>query len=193
MIRRLSCLVSTLVVASLFLVSVAVAEVAPGDKAPSFSATGVDGKQYSLADFKDAKATVVIFTCNNCPVARAYEDRFIDFTKANKDKGVAVVAINVNVSEDLERMKQRAEDKGFNFPYVYDASGASAKAYGATVTPHLYLLDSSGKVAYVGSFDDKQNGATKNFLQDATDAVLSGKTPAVSSTKAFGCGIKPAK
>jgi peroxiredoxin len=178
-------------VAMLFVTSGVLAAVKTGDAGPDFKAKGVDGKDYSLASAKDAKVTVLCFTCNACPVAVGYEDRFIEFAKKYKDKGVNFIAINVNSTEDLSAMKQRAEEKGFSFPYVYDASGDSARAYGARVTPHLFVLDSKGKVVYQGSFDDNQNKPTKSYLVDAVNAVLAGKTPDVKETTAFGCGIRP--
>jgi peroxiredoxin len=180
-------------VANLRPVALQAEEIAVGSPAPSFSSQGIDGQVYSLDGTKGAKATVLAFTCNRCPVAIAYEDRFIDFQKKYADKGVKFIAINVNSSEDLEAMKQRAEEKGLNYPYAYDASGDSARAYGARVTPHLFVIDGAGKVAYHGSFDDKQNDPTAHHVADAVDAILSGKSPEVQSTKAFGCGIKPNK
>jgi peroxiredoxin len=177
---------------TMFLVTASVfAAVKNGDAAPDFKAKGVDGKDYSLTNSKDAKVTVLCFTCNVCPVAVAYEDRFIEFAKKYHDKGVNFVAINVNSTEDISAMKQRAEEKGFNFPYAYDESGDSARAYGARVTPHLFVLDSKGKVQYQGAFDDNQGKPTKHYVADAVEAVLAGKTPAVTETRAVGCGIKP--
>jgi peroxiredoxin len=163
-----------------------------GDAAPEFKAETVDGKTLTLADTKGSKVVVITFTCNNCPVAVAYEDRFIEFAKQYEDKGVALVAINVNVTEDLEAMKKRAEEKGFNFPYAYDGSGKSAEAYGARVTPHMYIVDGDGKIAYIGAFDDNMNRdkVTKTYVVDAVDALLAGKRPEVSETKAVGCTIK---
>lgn len=168
------------------------AGVKVGDKAPDFKATGVDGKTYTLDSAKDAKATVVCFTCNHCPVAVAYEDRFIAFAQEYEDKGVKFIAINVN-PESMEEMKSRAEEKGFNFAYAQDESGASAKAYGAQVTPHLFVVDSQGKVAYIGAFDDSAmdpEKAEKHYLKEAVDAVLAGKAPKTTTTKAVGCGIR---
>lgn len=170
--------------------SLLAAGVEVGDKGADFQAKGVDGKTYSLADTKGAKATVLCFTCNNCPVAVAYEDRFIAFTKKYEGKGVKFIAVNCNTTEDLQAMKQRAEEKGFNFPYVYDGEGDAARAYGARVTPHLYLLNNKGEVVYIGAFDDDMQKPSKSYLENAVNAVLEGKTPAVQSTKAFGCGIK---
>ena len=167
------------------------AELAPGEKAPAVKGlVGVDGKECNLGDSK-AKVTVVCFTCNICPVAVAYEDRFIEFTKKYKDKGVEFVAINANKkTEDLAAMKTRAEEKGFNFPYVFDKTGTSATEFGATKTPHIFVLDSNGVVKYVGAFDNDQKSPTKHYVADAVDAVLSGKNPTVAQTKAVGCGIQ---
>lgn len=167
------------------------ADLEIGAAIPEFKATGVDGKEYSLDSIKGAKATVIAFTCNHCPVAVAYEDRFIEFQKTFAEKNVKFIAINVNSSEDLEAMKQRAEEKGFNFPYAYDASGDSARAFGARVTPHLFIFDGEGKLAYQGSFDDKQSEPSTRHAELAVKALLDGKLPEVQTTKPFGCGIRP--
>lgn len=169
------------------------AELEIGAKAPEFKAKGVDGKEISLAEAKGAKATVIAFTCNRCPVAIAYEDRFIDFQKKYAGKDVKFIAINVNSSEDIDAMKQRVEEKGINYPYVYDKLGDSARAFGARVTPHIFVLDGEGKLAYQGSFDDKQDGPTKAHVENAVKALMQGKQPEVKSTRPFGCGIKPNK
>lgn len=169
------------------------AELEIGAKAPDFKATGIDGKDYNLASVKDAKVVVVTFTCNVCPVAVAYEDRFVEFQKKYAVKGVKFIAINANKANDaetIEAMKTRAEEKGFNFPYVFDKSGQSATDYGARVTPHIFVLDGSRTVAYVGSFDDKQANPTKHYVADAVDSILAGKKVEVTNSKAFGCGIR---
>jgi peroxiredoxin len=184
-IRMLS---AALALTLVFVAGTAFAQTKPGDKAPEFKATGVDGKEYVLP--KDAKATVVCFTCNQCPVSVAYEDRFIEFTKKYKEKGVQFIAINVNYTEDLTAMKERSEEKGFNFPYAFDATGDSARAYGATRTPHLFVVDSNGKIAYVGAFDDSMTKPVKGYVANAVDAVLKGEAPKEASTNAVGCGIK---
>lgn len=167
-------------------------ELKVGDKAPGFKAESTDGQVLALDDFKDAKVLVVCFTCNECPVAVAYEDRFIEFNKQYQDKDVKFVAINVNVTEDLQAMKARAEEKKFNFPYAYDGSGKSAEAYGAKVTPHLFVLGPDRHVAYIGSFDDEMaaDKVTKHFVPAAVDALLAGKQPEATANKAFGCTIK---
>lgn len=159
-----------------------------GDAAPNFQATGLDGRRVTLDSFKAAKVLVICFTCNGCPFARAYEDRLIEFVRRYRDRGVQLVAINVNRAEDLEAMKQRAEEKQFNFAYVYDPSGRSAAAYGARVTPHLFVVQ-DGKIAYQGSFDDRMRRPTKPYLARAVEALLQGKKPEVTETKPFGSGI----
>jgi peroxiredoxin len=167
-----------------------------GDDAPDFSnIIGTDDDKYGLDSFKDAKAIVVVFTCNNCPVAVACEDRIVDLQKDYKAKGVQVVAINVNnVDGDrLDSMKERASSKNFNFPYLYDPTQKVARDYGAGVTPDVVVLDKDRKVAYLGLLDDEplnESAASKHYVRDALDAVLSGSKPAVSETKAKGCGIK---
>jgi peroxiredoxin len=126
-------------------------------------------------------------------VAKAYEDRMVEFQKAYEDRGVRLVAINVNNGErdELPAMKERAEEKEFNFAYVDDPSQESARQYGAKVTPHVFVLDKDRKVAYVGAFDDNQDAekVEVHYVKDAVDAVLDGRTPEVTDSKAFGCGI----
>jgi len=192
MLRRL--LVCALVAASAVAGSWALADEADlkiGDAAPKWEGlAGVDEQEHSLADLKGKKAVAVVFTCNNCPVAVAYEDRLKEFAKDYQERGVAVVAINVNAGEDLAAMKERAKEKEFNFPYVYDESQETAKNYGATCTPHVFLLDKDRKVAYMGSIDDNLDDPKEHFLRAAADAVLAGKAVEKNVTKQFGCGIK---
>lgn len=153
---------------------------------------GVDGKQYALKDYRDKDAVVVVFTCNNCPVAKAYEDRVMALAKQYEDKPVAFVAINVNEGEDLKAMAKRAEEKGFNFPYVYDASQKSAENYGAECTPHAFVLNKKRAIAYMGSIDDNMNEeeVEQHYLQEAIASVLGGKDPEVKETRQFGCSVK---
>ena len=162
-----------------------------GDKAPDFKATGIDGKEYTLEGVgKDAELVVVCFTCNSCPVAVAYEDRFIEFTKKYQDAKVTFVALNCNnKTEGLEAMKQRAEEKGFNFVYAFDESGQAAKEYGARVTPELFVVK-DGTIVYHGAYDDSLSNPEKTFLVNAVDSLLSGESPEVAETKPFGCAIK---
>lgn len=165
-----------------------------GDPAPQFAQLeGTDSKPHGLAEYKDAKAVVVIYTCNHCPVAQAYEDRLMAIQKEYQSKGVQIVAINVNNNDadKLDAMKERAGIKGFNYPYLYDASQQSAASYGASVTPHVFVLDGQRKIAYMGAVDDSMTaGDVKQpYLRNALDAVLAGKAPAVSETRQVGCGI----
>jgi thiol-disulfide isomerase/thioredoxin len=165
-----------------------------GDAAPEWTELeGIDGKKHSLVDLKEADAVAVIFTCNHCPVAKAYEERLVELDQNYKDKKVAIVAINVsNADADkLPAMKQRGEEKGFEFAYLYDPSQEIGRKFGAKVTPHAFLLDKERKLVYRGAIDDSQNAAkvTKHSLRDAIDAVLAGKAPAEPETKQFGCGI----
>jgi peroxiredoxin len=156
---------------------------------------GTDDKQHSLADLSEAKAVVAVFTCNACPVAIAYEDRLIALANEYKDKGVEFVAINVNNDEanSLPAMKERAEEKGFPFAYLYDSSQQIARDYGATVTPHAFVLNDERKVVYAGAIDDNQgdpSAVEEQYLRAAIDATLAGQEPQVASAKPVGCGIK---
>jgi peroxiredoxin len=165
-----------------------------GADAPMWSnLDGVDGKAHSLADVKDAKAVLVVFTCNHCPVAKAYEDRLIELSKDYHGQGVEIVAINVNNgdADKLPAMKERAKEKGFEFAYLYDPSQKIGREYGATVTPHVFVLDGARKVAYMGAIDDKTaDKATKHYVRDALDAILAGGKVATAETKPAGCGIQ---
>ncbi len=166
-----------------------------GEKAPDWSGIiGVDDAKHSLADYKKAKAVVLVFTCNHCPVAKAYEDRLVALQKDYKDKGVQVVAVNVNnmPADRLDKMKERAESKKFNFPYLYDSTQKIGLDYGAIKTPEVYLLDQQRKLVYHGAIDDSQRPekVKVRHLRDSIDAVLAGKKPAKAEVSAFGCGIK---
>jgi peroxiredoxin len=168
------------------------AELAPGEKAPEFAGLpGTDGKMHSLADLKAAKVVVVCFTCNGCPVAKEYESRFVEFAKQYKAKGVEFVALNTKASEDVDAMKARAEEAGFCFTYADDTGAATAKSFGAKVTPHLFVLDQNRTLAYSGAFDDNADASKtkKSYVAAAVDALLAGQKPEVSSTKPVGCGI----
>ena len=164
-----------------------------GDAAPDFSGVGTDDKPHSLAGYKDAKAIVVVFTCNHCPVAVAYQERLVALQKDYREKGVQVVAVCVSKgdADSLDAMKKRAADAGFNFPYLRDDSQKSGRDYGATCTPHAFVLDKDRKLAYTGSIDDNQSAedVKKQHVRAALDALLEGKQPATSVTRQFGCGI----
>ncbi len=168
-----------------------------GDPMPNFTKLpGVDGKMHSLSDYKDKEVLVVTITCNHCPVAQAYEDRIIAFTKKHASPGskVGLIAINVNnlEADKLDKMKIRAEQRGFNFPYLYDESQKIGRALNATVTPEFYVFDKNRKLVYWGRMDDSQNAANAktNDLEQAVQAVSRGETPTVTRTKAFGCSVK---
>jgi peroxiredoxin len=173
-----------------------------GDKAIDFKLKNVDGKYVSLADFPNAKGFVVVFTCNNCPYAKAYQDRFIALDKKYKAKGIPVIAINPNdpsvePGDSYEAMVTRSKEKGYTFPYLFDAKHEVFKVYGATKTPHAFVLkkDSQGQliVKYIGAVDDNYQDVSavkEPYLENAINAVLSDKEPNPSMTKAIGCGVK---
>jgi peroxiredoxin len=168
-----------------------------GDPAPTFTdLPGIDGKKHSLSEYKDKDVLVLVITCNHCPVAVAYEDRIINFTKKYAGPGskVGLVAINVNnlPQDKLDKMQERAKEKGFNFPYLYDASQKIGKDLNARVTPEFYVFDKNRKLVYWGSMDNSQNpaNATTNYLASAIEATLKGETVTTSQTKAFGCSVK---
>jgi peroxiredoxin len=174
---------------------------AVGDIATDFSLMNIDGEMVSLADYTDAKGFILTFTCNHCPYAVAYEDRIIALDAKYKSQGYPVIAINPNnpeiVEEDsYENMQVRAEEKGFTFPYLMDEGQTIFPQYGATKTPHMYILEKTeegNRVAYIGAIDDNHEDAeavTKRYVEDAVDALLKGQQPEVTETKAIGCSIK---
>ena len=167
-------------------------------EAPDFCLPGVDGKEYSLESFKGAEILIVVFSCNHCPAAIGSEDRMIQLHKDYESKGVAMVSINSNEEQNhpddsFEKMKERARDKGFPFPYVRDESQDAAKAYGALRTPHFYVFDSQRRLGYTGRMDDNPFDASKaaqHDLRNALDAMLAGKKPPVELTNPIGCNVK---
>jgi peroxiredoxin len=189
---------SALVVA---LASVAVVQAGPlkiGSPAPSFSGLecATSGKSCSMADLKNKDVVVFVVTCNHCPVAKAYEDRLIEFAKkhAGTDSKVALVAFSVNPGEDdsLPKMKERAKEKGFVFPYLYDPTQKIARDLGATATPEFFVFNKDRRLVYTGAMDDnmKPEKVTKHFVEDAVKSALKGETPAIETTKPVGCSIK---
>jgi peroxiredoxin len=172
-----------------------------GDKATDFKLKNVDGTYVSLSDYEDAKGFVVVFTCNHCPYAKAYQDRIIAIDKEYKKKGYPVIAVNPNDEEivagdSFDAMVERAKEKGYTFPYLKDETQEVYRTYGATRTPHVYLLDKeSGNmiVKYIGAIDDNYkdpSAVSETYLTDAIDALLADKTPDPQVTKAIGCTIK---
>ena len=172
-----------------------------GDIAEDFKLKNVDGNMVSLADYEEAKGFIVIFTCNSCPVSVANEDRIIALNEKYKDEGYPVIAINPNNPEissgdSYELMKVRAAEKGFSFPYLFDDGQEVYPKYGASKTPHVYVLnkeDNELRVRYIGSIDDsaRNEGAVKTkFVENAVDALTKGTPIEIASTKAIGCSIK---
>lgn len=172
-----------------------------GDIAEDFKLKNVDGNMVSLADYEEAKGFIVIFTCNSCPVSVANEDRIIALNEKYKDEGYPVIAINPNNPEissgdSYELMKVRAAEKGFSFPYLFDDGQEVYPKYGASKTPHVYVLnkeDNELRVRYIGSIDDsaRNEGAVKTkFVENAVDALAKGTPIEIASTKAIGCSIK---
>lgn len=172
-----------------------------GDVATDFKLKNVDGNMVSLADYSEAKGYIVIFSCNTCPYVVAYEDRMIELHNAYNKKGFPVIAINPNDPEvspgdSFEKMQERAKEKNFPFAYVFDEKQEVFPQYGATRTPHVYLLEKTKQgniVRYIGAIDDnfKDAAAVKDkFLENAIDAILNKKEVPVKTTRAIGCTIK---
>jgi peroxiredoxin len=172
-----------------------------GDIATDFKLKNIDGNMVSLADYKDAKGYIVIFTCNTCPYAVQYEDRIIALDKKYADKGFPVVAImpnnpSVQPGDSMEAMKGRAASKGFTFPYLFDEGQKIYPQYGATKTPHVYLLEKTEKgnvVRYIGAIDDNYKDAdavNTKYVEEAVDALMIGKEIKETKTRAIGCSIK---
>src|SRR5579884_1740957 len=177
-----------------------------GAAAPDFKLPGVDGREYALKDFADARILVIVFTCNHCPTAQAYEDRIIRLHADYKDEGVALVAISPNdpkavrldelgytdLSDSFEEMKLRAKEKKFAFPYLYDGdTQKTALAYGALATPHVFIFDRERRLRYTGRIDDSEVKEVKSHdTRNAIDALLSDQPVRVERTRVFGCSIK---
>jgi len=173
-----------------------------GDTASDFKLKNVDGKMVSLADYKDAKGYIVIFDCNTCPYSKAYNDRIIALNGKYASKGFPVITINANdpslsPGDSFDEMKSRAKNKKYDFPYLMDETQEVARAYGATNTPHVFVLNrvsaTESKVAYIGAIDDNSRDAsavTRKYVEEAVDALLEGKTVNNTKTKAIGCTIK---
>jgi peroxiredoxin len=172
-----------------------------GDPASDFSLKNVNGKYVSLSQIENAKGFIVVFACNTCPMVKKYEERIIELNEEFSGKGYPVIAINsndkgVSPGDSYEGMQKLAAEKGYKFEYLYDESQDVAKQYGATNTPHVYVLskkDGKLKVEYVGAIDnnaDDASKADKKYVHDAVNALLKGEQAPVAGTKAIGCGIK---
>jgi peroxiredoxin len=211
-ILRKTLAVLTVLSASLATLTMAVA--APPDfqtleinaAAPDFELPGVDDRTYRLSDFADAKVLMVVFTCNHCPTAQAYESRIKQIHADYKDRGVALVAISPNdplavrldelgytdLGDSFEDMKIRAKDAGFEFPYLYDGqTQRTSAAYGVRATPHVFIFDAARKLRYVGRIDDSEVKTVKSHdARNALDALLAGRPVSVEKTRVFGCSTK---
>lgn len=169
-----------------------------GDVATDFSLKGVDGKMVSMANYKDAKGFIVVFTCNHCPFAVMYEDRINQLAAMYAKKGYYLLAINPNDPEvqpkdSYELMIERAKEKSFVFPYLFDEGQKIYPQYGATKTPHVFLLDKNRVVKYIGAIDDNAQDASavkEKYLENAIAALEKGEKPNPETTKAIGCSIK---
>ena len=172
-----------------------------GDIATDFSLENIDGKKVSLSDFKTAKGFIVVFTCNTCPYAVAYEDRVEALNKMYASKGYPVIAImpnntDVKPGDNMQAMKARAKAKGFTFPYLMDEGQKIYPQYGATKTPHVYVLEKTTEgnvVRYIGAIDDSardESAVEERYLANAINAMMKGEDPDPSFTKAIGCSIK---
>ncbi|PCJ92659.1 MAG: thioredoxin family protein [Flavobacteriaceae bacterium] len=196
-------LVGLLLVVSAFTVNdtIEVDGYAIGDFASDFNLMSTTGNMVSMADYPNAKGFLIVFTCNSCPYAVAYEDRIIALDRKYKGLGVPVIAINPNnpdvqPSDSYEKMKVRAKEKGFTFPYLLDDGQKVFPKYGATRTPHVFLLNKTkegNKVVYIGAVDDNSSDASAvetTFVEDAVDAMLAGTPIEIKTTRAIGCTIK---
>lgn len=173
------------------------AEIEVGTKAPGFTLTNAtDGKTVSFKP-GDGKLSVVVFTCNQCPYAKAFEQRIIDLGRDYAKRGVVFYAVDSNDEakypvESAEEMKSRATSRNYPFPYLKDGDSATARAYGARVTPHIFVVDGTGTVRYRGYVDDSAKAEERKHegLRAALDSLLDGKPVETTATKAFGCTIK---
>jgi peroxiredoxin len=172
-----------------------------GDSVADFKLKNVDGNLVSLSDYKKSKGLIVIFDCNTCPYSKAYNSRIMALNKQYASKGFPVVAINANdpsisSGDSFDEMVSEAKRKKYDFPYLVDETQTTAKAFGATNTPHVFVLKNDGsafKVAYIGTIDNSPKDeakVSKKYVEDAVNAILDGKDVATKSTKAVGCGIK---
>ncbi len=169
-----------------------------GDKAPDFHLPGIDGRNYSLANFADAELLIVVFSCNHCPYVIGSEERMVKLYADYAPKSVAMIAINSNEidnhpEDSFDHMVERAAERGFKFPYVRDDTQETALAYGALRTPHYFVFDRERKLRYTGRMDDnprEPGKQTTHELRDALDALLAGRRPPVEVTNPIGCNVK---
>lgn len=192
---------SLAVIAVMLLLAADPASYQVGDRVTDFKLKNVDGKMISLSDYKSSKGVIVIFDCNTCPYSKMYNDRIIGLNKKYSSLGYPVIAINANspdvsAGDSFEEMVSQAKSKNYDFPYLVDETQKVATAFGATNTPHVFVLQNDGgsfKVAYIGAIDNNARdaqAADKKYVEDAIDALLNGKSVTTSKTKAVGCTIK---
>lgn len=193
--------VAVISLSAFFVQKTAVLPYNVGDTITDFSLKNIDQKNVSLSNYPAAKGFIVVFTCNHCPFARAYEDRIEELNKKYMPQNFPVIAINpsdaaIYEDDSFTKMQERASEKKYTFPYLHDENQAVAKAFGATRTPHVYILNKENntlKVAYIGTIDDNSQdvtGVTKRYVEDAVNSLLAGKSIAINNTKAVGCAIK---
>lgn len=198
--KRILSLVA-LVAVAFGLASTNLAKYGVGDSVADFKLKNVDGKSVSLSDYKSDKGVIVIFDCNTCPYSKAYNARIIALNKKYAAKGFPVIAINPNDAEQssgdsFEEMVKEARGKKYEFPYLADDAQTVANSFGATNTPHVFVLKNESntfRVAYIGAIDNSPRDASsadKKYVEDAVDALLAGKDVTTTKTKAVGCGIK---
>lgn len=172
-----------------------------GDTVDNFKLKNVDGKMVSLSDYASQKGVIVIFDCNTCPYSKRYNSRIIALNEKYASKGFPVIAINPNdptisAGDSFEEMVKLAKQKNYTFPYLVDESQTVARVFGATNTPHVFVLQNQGgkfKVAYIGAIDDNpqnESGVEKRYVENAVDALLKGNSVPTTNTKAIGCTIK---
>jgi peroxiredoxin len=169
-----------------------------GNEAKGFKLPGVDGKDHTLAEYREKAAVAVIFSCNHCPYVQAWEDRMVQIQADYADREVQLIAINSNdpqkyPSDSFQSMKKRAAEKSFNFPYLFDETQEIARTYGAQRTPEVFLFDQAGVLRYHGAIDDNYDNPSavkQHYLRDALEALLAGEEPSVDLTPPVGCTIK---
>jgi len=197
---KMKTLIGSLIL-SLFAIFAVQAQYKVGDVVSDFSLKNVDSKNVSLAQYSSAKGFIVVFTCNSCPVAIKYEKRVEQLNKEFSSKAFPVIAISsndvlINPGDSFEEMQKKAKKDGYSYPYLYDESQTVAKQFGATNTPHIYVVAKEGSkmvVKYIGAIDnnaDDASKADKKYVTDAVNSLIEGKNPAITATKAIGCGIK---
>lgn len=170
-----------------------------GDKIEDFSLININDKMVSLSDYEEAKGFIIVFTCNRCPYSIANEDRIIALDEKYKKLGFPVISINPNdpvvaPDDSFEKMKVKADKKGFTFPYLFDEGQKVYPKFGATKTPHIYIVTANDmKVQYIGAIDNSSRNAdkvTEKYVENAVDALLAGKKIEKTETRAIGCSIK---